>query len=281
MKNLLLTFAYLIQFNLLAQPTQKIVSLFFTRNSSLIAKDDLAKIDTLITKIKKNELIPLNLVAYCDTFGSGNANLRLAMLRIDAVKKILSDNSIPIPTADAKGENYPVNTENYSDYAFWRRVDIECAVVVKPTKEVVAIKIKEREKAPENVSLALPKSKRFDKKITDEPVNLNIQFYPGEARLWNTFSYKEVDDLYAFLIDNMQISVLIRGHVCCENDMKLSLARAKAVYDILIARGIEKERLDFRGFGNTLPISIENSDDNRQKNRRVDVIFSNGNELSN
>ena len=55
MKNLLLTFAYLIQFNLLAQPTQKIVSLFFTRNSSLIAKDDLAKIDTLITKIKKNE----------------------------------------------------------------------------------------------------------------------------------------------------------------------------------------------------------------------------------
>jgi flagellar motor protein MotB len=57
--------------------------------------------------------------------------------------------------------------------------------------------------------------------------------------------------------------------------MTLSVQRASAVYDILIKDGIEPSRLDFKGFSNSLPIvSPEYTEEERQQNRRVDVVFS-------
>lgn len=277
MKYLLLTTVLLLQLNYFAQSTKKITSIFFERKSYTIGASELSKIDSLIPKLKTNELFISGVVAYCDTFGSEESNLTLANLRIDALEKVLSGYAIAMPKAIALGEGYPTNSSNHSDYAFWRRIDIECTVL--PVKVFVS-NTKERVDKPEEVQpvLQFPKSKKFDVDLNEngigDIINLNIQFYPGEARLWNTFSYKEVDDLYVFLAANTHISVLIRGHVCCENDLKLSLNRAKTIYDILVGRGIEKERIRYEGFGNTLPIAIENSDDSRQKNRRVDVIFS-------
>ncbi|MFN5844233.1 MAG: OmpA family protein [Flavobacteriia bacterium] len=82
-------------------------------------------------------------------------------------------------------------------------------------------------------------------------------------------------NLFAFLRDHEDISVFIRGHVCCSHDPALSTARAYVVYSMLIDRGISPKRLKYEGFSNTIPaISPETNDNDRQANRRVDVIFS-------
>ncbi|MCB9170847.1 MAG: OmpA family protein [Flavobacteriales bacterium] len=53
-------------------------------------------------------------------------------------------------------------------------------------------------------------------------------------------------------------------------NQKLSEARAKAVVDYLIGRKVEKERLSWKGYGETQPIAPNDSEAARAKNRRVE-----------
>jgi hypothetical protein len=68
----------------------------------------------------------------------------------------------------------------------------------------------------------------------------------------------------------------LRGHVCCSNDFELSVARSRMVYDFLIDHGITKNRLDYKGFGNKVPLFEELDDEAEALNRRVEmeVLFN-------
>ncbi|MEY3237998.1 MAG: hypothetical protein RI883_2099, partial [Bacteroidota bacterium] len=103
---------------------------------------------------------------------------------------------------------------------------------------------------------------------------LNIEFVPGEDILIGN-SFEEINKLYIFLNENPKVYAFLRGHVCCADDFALSSARAHAVFLKLVQKGIESSRLRYDGFSNTIPvITPELTDEDRQKNRRVDVIFT-------
>jgi flagellar motor protein MotB len=56
--------------------------------------------------------------------------------------------------------------------------------------------------------------------------------------------------------------------------MEVSEKRAKAVYDYLTKNEIDSSRLNFKGFSNTIPLIYpEITDEDSQRNRRVDIIF--------
>jgi outer membrane protein OmpA-like peptidoglycan-associated protein len=54
-------------------------------------------------------------------------------------------------------------------------------------------------------------------------------------------------------------------------NMKLSGARADAVKAWLVAHGIAADRMTTRGYADTVPLVPNNSDENRAKNRRVEL----------
>ena len=56
-----------------------------------------------------------------------------------------------------------------------------------------------------------------------------------------------------------------------EFNEKLSLDRAKAVRKMLVTRGIEPSRITAEGRGSASPVSSNDDDDGRAKNRRVEV----------
>ena len=88
-------------------------------------------------------------------------------------------------------------------------------------------------------------------------------------------SYSEIKSLGDFLTKYPELSVLIRGHVCCGPNKKLSKKRAKKVFKSLKEMGIRKKRISFKGMSNNEPaVSPEETEKDRQMNRRVDVIFS-------
>ena len=105
-------------------------------------------------------------------------------------------------------------------------------------------------------------------------VILALQFNDIDPILDET-SLKEMDDLFNFMNQNKQIHAFIRGHVCCGDNLKLSKKRAKYVYQELIKRGVNPDRLRYQGFSNTLLlVNPERTEADRTKNKRVDIIFS-------
>lgn len=86
-------------------------------------------------------------------------------------------------------------------------------------------------------------------------------------------SVTELSSLLELMQANTNISIEIQGHTdnvgVAADNQKLSLQRAKAVYDYLITHKIAAERLSFKGFGSTVPIAKNDTAEGRQKNRRT------------
>jgi len=72
-------------------------------------------------------------------------------------------------------------------------------------------------------------------------------------------------------------TVLVEGHTDNRGsrtvNQKLSNARAQTVRSALVQRGIAPERLQARGYGFDEPIASNDTRANRQRNRRVEVVF--------
>jgi outer membrane protein OmpA-like peptidoglycan-associated protein len=110
-------------------------------------------------------------------------------------------------------------------------------------------------------------------KVGKKVVLNNILFQTGKSIL-TTPSYAELDRLYNILTDNPNMRIEISGHTDKTGseplNFKLSEARAKAVVDYLVKKGIVVSRLEFKGFGSLQPIADNTTPEGRTQNRRVE-----------
>jgi hypothetical protein len=67
------------------------------------------------------------------------------------------------------------------------------------------------------------------------PYLLNVKFVEGKSRIKKE-SFAEIDRLFGYLKVNSGLTVMIRGHVCCGKNDRISKKRAKAVYIELTGR---------------------------------------------
>jgi outer membrane protein OmpA-like peptidoglycan-associated protein len=71
--------------------------------------------------------------------------------------------------------------------------------------------------------------------------------------------------------------IIIEGHTdnvgSHESNQRLSLARAIAVEEFLISRGVPRERLEAKGYGETRPLVDNTTPENRADNRRVEIVI--------
>lgn len=101
----------------------------------------------------------------------------------------------------------------------------------------------------------------------------NVFFESGSSALLPT-SEPELNKLLWTLRQNTNMQIEIRGHTDNEGDEKsnlaLSEARAKAVYQYLVGRGIAVERLSYKGFGETQPVADNTTAEGKRQNRRTE-----------
>ena len=105
-----------------------------------------------------------------------------------------------------------------------------------------------------------------------ETVLNNIFFETDQFEIKDK-SKPELNKIASFLQENPDIAISINGHTdnvgASPYNLTLSTHRAKAVYEYLIQSGIEAERLSFNGYGDQKPLASNDTEEGRQKNRRI------------
>jgi outer membrane protein OmpA-like peptidoglycan-associated protein len=104
---------------------------------------------------------------------------------------------------------------------------------------------------------------------------LNNVYFETNSYALDHRSIAELNKLLAFMKLNATTKLELTGHtdnVGNEADnLKLSGNRAKAVYDYLINKGADKNRLTFKGYGKTQPIADNTTEAGRAMNRRLEI----------
>lgn len=122
-----------------------------------------------------------------------------------------------------------------------------------------------------------------------EPYKLNIKLQPvktGESVILKNIFFEtgsadlkkestiELNKLILLLKENQNLKIEISGHTDNvggeKENLTLSENRAKAVYDFLVNAGIAATKLSYKGYGETRPISLNDTEEGRATNRRTE-----------
>ncbi len=110
-------------------------------------------------------------------------------------------------------------------------------------------------------------------KIEVDPI-----FFVTASSKIKEISYPTLDKLAAEINSDSSSKVSIHGHTDSDGsdqyNEKLSASRAQSVLDYLVAKGVVKNRLDSKGFGESKPIASNDTDEGKAKNRRVEFLKS-------
>lgn len=261
--------------------------------------DSLAYYDVLVPN--KN----YGIIGYADYLGSEESNVTLSQNRADAVQQYLQGLGIKpqnIETVTGKGE-VSRNMAATDGYPEDRRVDIVLGGFKKTVTKKDSVKyicscgkenckkgpfVKVPVKTPVLHKEAIVEQPKKQIDITnlkkDETIRLdNILFLPGSHKIRGE-SETSLFHLYIVMKDHPTLKIRLEGHICClkntthdgydydTQEYRLSENRAKAVYDYLVEKGIDEERLEYKGFGISKPLAWpERSFADENMNRRVEV----------
>src|SRR5690606_19482745 len=91
-------------------------------------------------------------------------------------------------------------------------------------------------------------------------------------------SKTELNIIATFMNQNPTISFEVGGHTdntgSLQRNLELSAQRAKAVYNFLIEKGVEKQRLSYKGYADKKPVAPNDTEENRAQNRRTELIIT-------
>ena len=110
---------------------------------------------------------------------------------------------------------------------------------------------------------------------TTGSIALYINFETGKSEI-KPESQNIIDQVAGMLKENSGLKISIEGHT--DNvgtpaaNKTLSENRAKAVVAALVAKGIDKSRLNAKGWGQEKPAADNATEEGRAKNRRVEIV---------
>lgn len=88
------------------------------------------------------------------------------------------------------------------------------------------------------------------------------------------YAYPFMDKLVVLMKEKQNLHLILEGHSDSlgsqEYNYWLSGARAAAMKSYIVSRGIQADRIRIHAYGNTRPISLDQSPEGRRANRRVD-----------
>ena len=108
-------------------------------------------------------------------------------------------------------------------------------------------------------------------------VRLNNVYFDFDKWFLRPESFVELDRVVKMLVDNPAIEIEMSAHTDSRGsddyNIKLSDNRARSVMEYIILKGIAVNRIISKGYGETKPVVLNDTDENRQLNRRVEFTI--------
>jgi outer membrane protein OmpA-like peptidoglycan-associated protein len=266
----LLKYFPLLLFGLLQAQEEVVHSVYFEFDKFKLDDKQATEVVDFIKNTDSTRIESIEIFGYTDDVGKDDYNFKLSTDRATTIQSKLIENGITskiIVTIEGKGrilidddivEDLPEKRSKN------RRVDV--VLNLKPLPKII-----------------IPGFYNTIQKnhVVGDHIYLdNVLFERGSSKL--DFKTKTALDRIAKLLfkyKNLQFE--IQGHVCCtppyqkeaiDLDTKkrqLSTNRAQSVYKYLIFKKISKERMTFKGYGNTVPLGKGTEYD-----RRVELVIT-------
>jgi hypothetical protein len=249
---------------------EAVKSVYFEFDKFSLDEKQTKEVVDFIKNTDSTRIESIQIFGYTDDIGKEDYNFKLSTNRANTIQNQLIQNGIKskiIVTIEGKGrilidddivDNLPEKRSKN------RRVD-------------VVLNLKELPK------LVLPGFYNMIQKshvIGDHIYLENILFEKGSSHLMSK-AKSELDKVALLCLRYKNLEFEIQGHVCCtppnqreaiDKDTKkrqLSINRAQSVYKYLTFRRVPKNRMTFKGYGNSVPLGKEPEYD-----RRVELVIT-------
>jgi outer membrane protein OmpA-like peptidoglycan-associated protein/Tol biopolymer transport system component len=121
-------------------------------------------------------------------------------------------------------------------------------------------------------------TKEFGKIEKGKAIVMKEIYFDQSSPVLRETSFAQLEKLATVLKENPLLKAEIKGHTDNEGDfflnVTLSKDRCQAVVNYLVTQGIETSRLKINGRGSLEPIALNDNEDNRSQNRRVEFILN-------
>lgn len=218
------------------------------------AKENLAVLATFMKKYPDTSAV---IEGHTDDVGTDEYNMKLSQRRADSVVDYLVHSLGIAPsrlTAVGYGETRPL-ADNASEEG--KRQNRRIDTVIGCVTDIAGLRV-----VPARVTMAM--QIEFDRNQADVKPE-----YSGDLR-----------KVAEFMADNPSVTATVEGHTgnlqgTPEEAMDISRRRAQNVVNALVDNfGVARSRLAAEGFGQTRRFAYNTSQEGRQENRRVNVIFN-------
>lgn len=261
MKNLLpLLLALIVCINLSFSQKKKAFrkTFYFASASHELDSAELVKAKKYLKVIGKFNLTKVEIYGHTDSDGSPSYNMALSKRRVNTINSLLIEQGHDTEVLlEAKGEANPTH-DNQTEKEKNRRVEVIAYYSSKKGgKKKSNVKPKPKlEKSPTKPNIvAASKEEKITKEDFKKGNTIDLPWvrFEGGTDGFLPGSEETLGKVIPILKANPTIKVEIAGHICCGNDMKLSVARAKKVYDFLVINGVDAKNLTYKGYNNTQP----------------------------
>lgn len=248
----------------------RIISFYFQKNTSTLTSSSEKKIDAFNKLKLKNEVQVIEINGYIEEESTGEPSIE-SIKRIQFILNTFefTDELLSINNFGLNHEPVPFKVKN------WDRVDLY--IFQGEEKKVPAVSVNkiDVDELNKTKTVETTQAAEIENRVKKKDVFLSsVKFFGGTKEI-KSGSGSDLIALKDTLVKNPFLTVEIRGHVCCEDQMKLSRQRAKTIYKYLIKEGIDSKRLTYKGYSNYLPLAFpEIYEADREQNRRVDVVFT-------
>jgi len=265
-----LTLLLLFTFGTLSAQEEIVQSVYFQFDKFHLDEKQANEVIKFIKTTDSTRIESIEIFGYTDDIGKDAYNFKLSTNRANSIKKKLIDSGIKnkvIVTIEGKGrilidddivENLPeARSKN-------RRVDVVLNLKPLPKIELPGF------------FTTLQK-----KHIVGDHIYLeNLLFERGSSKL-TLKSKNDLDKLAKLLQKYKTLEFEIQGHVCCTppyqreaidketRKRQLSQNRAESVFKYLALKKIQKNRMKFKGYGNTVPLGK-----GQEYDRRVELVIT-------